>query len=67
MPKQTAEAVRPGSIFRAWDTSWKVLENDTLSRRMTLAEVDNPSHRKLITYHPGQEIFVRWAPFNSRS
>jgi hypothetical protein len=62
MPKQNCFAVRPGSILHAWDTTWTVLENDTLTQRLILAEVDNRQHRKLVRYSSGQEIFLRWEP-----
>jgi hypothetical protein len=64
---QNAFAVRPRSIFRAWDKSWKVLSNDTLSMTLSLIELDAAHpERKRVHYHPGQEIRLRWAPFNYR-
>lgn len=65
MPKRNCEAVRPTSILHAWDTTWKVLENDTLGRKLILAAIDDPLHRKLVRYDAGQEIFLRWEPFTS--
>lgn len=67
MPKANTFAVRPGSILHAWDTTWKVLENNTLDQYLILGEIDNLSHRKRIRYHPGDEIFLRWIPHNSPS
>ena len=66
MPRQNVFAVRPGSILRAWDTTWKVLENDTLDQTLLLGEIENLGHRKLVRYRAGQEIFVRWSPHNTR-
>lgn len=62
MPKQNCFAVRPGSILVAWDTTWKVLENDTLTQKLILGEVDNLGHRKLVRYSQGQTVFLRWEP-----
>lgn len=63
MPKTNAEAIRPGSIFRAWDTSWRVKANDTLNRTMDLESPETGEHKR-IRYQPGQEIFLRWSPAN---
>lgn len=62
---QNAFAVRPRSILRAWDKSWKVLSNDTLSMTLRLVELDaaHPEH-KTVRYRAGQEVRLRWAPFN---
>jgi len=40
MPKQNCFSVRPGSILVAWETTWKVLENNTLEQYLILAEID---------------------------
>lgn len=66
MPNQNCFAVRPGSILRAWDTTWKVLENDTLQMTLILSDIDDPGHRKKVRYHSGQEIFLRWEPQTRR-
>jgi hypothetical protein len=64
---QNAFAVRPRSIFRAWDRTWKVLKNDTLSMTLSVIELDAATPvRKTVHYRPGQEIHLRWAPFNYR-
>jgi hypothetical protein len=43
------------------------MKNDTLNRRLELLAIDDPTPRrtKTVTYHPGQEIFLRWEPFHS--
>lgn len=64
MPRVNTYSARPGSILRAWDTTWKILENDTLECYLILGEIDNLSHRKRVRYRPGDEIFLRWVPHN---
>lgn len=64
MPTQNCFAIRPGSILHAWETTWKVLENDTYAQTLLLAEIDDPQHRKKVRYSSGQEIFLRWIPFH---
>jgi hypothetical protein len=64
MPNRNAEAIRPSSILHAWDTTWKVLENNTLDRTLILGDIEDPLHRKKVRYAPGQEIFLRWEPIN---
>lgn len=65
MPKRNAEAIRPSSILHAWDVTWRVLENDTLGRRILLGEIGNLGNQKRVRYQPGQELFLRWEPHNS--
>lgn len=62
MPKQNCFAVRPGSILVAWETTWKVLENNTLEQYLILGEVDHLTHRKRVRYSSGQTLFLRWEP-----
>jgi hypothetical protein len=62
MPKQNCFAVRPDSILHAWETTWRVLENDTLAQTLLLGEIGNLGHQKRVRYTPGQEIFLRWEP-----
>lgn len=63
MPARNAEAIRPGSLLKAWSIVWKVTANDTLSRTLDLKSVEGPQQTKRIRYAPGQEIFLRWEPF----
>lgn len=62
MPNRNCFSIRPSSILRAWDTTWKVLENDTLAQTLTLGDIEEPGHRKKVRYSAGQEIFLRWEP-----
>lgn len=65
MPKVNCYAARPGSILRAWDKSWKILDNDTLNHILILGEVDGTAQKR-VRYHPGDEIFLRWVPHTTR-
>lgn len=62
MPRMNTFSARPGSILKAWDTTWKIIENDTLNMTILLEAIDEPGHRKKVRYHPGDEIFLRWVP-----
>jgi len=64
MPKRNAEAIRPSSILHAFEVTWRVTGNDTLDRLLELESIDPPHRTKRVRYQPGQEIFLRWEPFD---
>ena len=64
--KQNCYSLRPGTILGYKGESWKVIANDTLSRRFTLRTLYPPYQRKSFNYSPGQEIDIRWSPSDRR-
>ena len=62
MPRVNTFAARPGSLLRAWDTTWRIIENNTLDQYLILEDIDRRSNRKRVRYQPGDEIFLRWIP-----
>jgi len=68
MTKQSshaAVALRPGSIFHAFDKLWKVTGNDTLNQILELREYRGSATKRL-RYRSTTVINCRWVPFNSR-
>jgi len=64
MPLQQCLSMRPGTIFGYQGQAWKVSSNDTLSNSFSAYTIDGPRQSKKFRYTPGQEIQVRWVPFN---
>lgn len=66
MPKQACISMRPGTIFGFKGEVYRVISNETLLRRFTAQNTKRPSDIRSFNYMPGQEIQVRWVPFNSK-
>jgi hypothetical protein len=60
-------AIRPGSIFAYKDQVWKVTRNDTLAQILSLASMTGPTQTKRIRYRAGDEINLRWTPYDRQS
>lgn len=64
MPEQLAVSMRPGTILGYKGRSWRVISNDSLIQRFTMASLDAPYETKSFSYRSGQFLKVRWIPTN---
>lgn len=66
MPRVNTYAARPGSLFSFKDRVYKITENDTLDCILTARALEVPRDTIRLRYRPGDEIFLRWAPFTNK-
>lgn len=63
MHRTAAVALRPGSIFRAFNRVWKVTANDTLNRKLSVREYKGRD-TKVFNYKADKLITCLHVPFS---